>query len=171
MRLYPPAWMQARFVAQECEIDGVRLPKGTMVILSQWVIHRLPDLWDDPDAFVPERWDPANDQKVPSGAYFPFGGGPRICIGMPFAQMEARLILANILQSYFPQPVAGYTPGRQALITLRPKRNLQVILSPINSTSTGSWTNIVNQPTVNGLERQGCLNAILSMFGLTSLLK
>jgi cytochrome P450 len=171
MRLYPPAWMQARFVAQECEIDGVRLPVGTFVIMSQWVIHRLPEIWGDPEVFRPERWDPANDQQIPPGAYFPFGGGPRICIGMPFAQMEAKLILANMLQNYYLQPIPGYTPGRQALITLRPKRKLQVTLSPVNSTSTGSWAKVANRPVANGVERQGCLNTILGMLGLTSLLK
>src|SRR5215471_12650683 len=98
MRLYPPAWMQMRFVAKESTIDGVRLPVGTLLILSQWVIHRLPDIWQDAEAFKPERWDPANEQRIPPGAYFPFGGGPRTCIGMPLAQLEARIILASILQ-------------------------------------------------------------------------
>src|SRR2546425_11449681 len=73
MRLYPPAWLQMRFVAKESELDGVRLPVGTLVILSQWVMHRLPEIWQDPEVFRPERWDPANKQQIPPGAYFPFG--------------------------------------------------------------------------------------------------
>jgi cytochrome P450 len=137
MRLYPPAWIQMRFVAKEVELDGVRLPVGTLILLSQWVIHRLPEIWGDPEVFRPERWDPVNGQRIPPGAYFPFGGGPRICIGMPFAQLGARLILATILQHYTPQPVPGYTPGFQPLINLRPKRNLRVTLIP--TASSTSW--------------------------------
>jgi cytochrome P450 len=170
MRLYPPAWLQMRFVAKESEIDGVMLPVGTLVILSQWVIHRLPDIWPDAEVFKPERWDPANGQQVPPGAYFPFGGGPRTCIGMPLAQLEARLILASILQHYTPQPVPGYTPGFQPTITLRPKRHLQVTLMPASSSdSDAQWQQLVrvnDMAVQNGTERQGCRNALLSLFGL-----
>ena len=130
MRLYPPAWLQMRFVAKESEIDGMKLPVGTLLILSQWVMHRLPEIWQDAEVFKPERWDPANEQHIPPGAYFPFGGGPRTCIGMPLAQLEARIILASILQRYTPQPIPGYTPGFQPTITLRPKRHLEVTLMP-----------------------------------------
>src|SRR5438067_1984513 len=170
MRLYPPAWLQLRFVAKESELDGVRLPVGTMVILSQWVIHRLPDIWQDPEIFRPERWDPANEQQLPPGAYFPFGGGPRTCIGMPLAQLEARIILANILQHYTPQPVPGYTPGFNPVITLRPKNHLQVTLLPASSNdSDAQWRQLVslNERAVQeGSDRQGCRNALMGLFGL-----
>lgn len=163
MRLYPPAWLQMRIVAQECELDGVRLPVGTVVILSQWVIHRLPSLWEDAEVFKPERWDPANEQQVPLAAYFPFGGGPRMCIGMPLAQLEARMILTSILQDYIPQPIPGYTPGFQPTITLRPKRHLQVNLMPTSSGDVGALMR-VNDRALQ--ERQGCRNALLGLFGL-----
>jgi cytochrome P450 len=170
MRLYPPAWMQMRFVAEEFELDGVRLPPGTLLMLSQWVIHRLPDIWEDPEVFRPERWDPANGQQVPPGAYFPFGGGPRICIGMPFAQLEARLILATILQHYTPQTVLGYKPDLQPVITLRPKHHLRTILIPTASNASASqWRQLVRVPEtalLEGAERKGCLSAILGLFGL-----
>jgi cytochrome P450 len=170
MRLYPPAWLQMRFVARETELDGVRLPVGTMLILSQWVIHRLPAIWEDAEVFKPERWDPAHGQRIPSGAYFPFGGGPRTCIGMPLAQMEARIILASILQRYTLQPVPGYTPGFQPAITLRPKRHLQVTLMPASSSESDSqWKQLVrrNEMVVqNGAERQGCRTALLGLLGL-----
>src|SRR3989454_3198194 len=68
MRLYPPAWMQMRFVAKESGLDGIRLPVGTRVILSQWVIHRLPDIWQDAEVVKPESWDPANGQQIPQAA-------------------------------------------------------------------------------------------------------
>jgi len=168
MRLYPPAWMQMRLVANESEIDGVKLPKGTLLILSQWVMHRLPEIWQDAEIFKPERWDPVNEQHIPPGAYFPFGGGPRTCIGMPLAQLEARIILASILQRFTPQPVPGYTPGFQPAITLRPKRHLVVTLMPAASSESDSrWKQLVStsDPVLQrGLERQGCRNVLLRLF-------
>lgn len=168
MRLHPPAWLQMRVVAKETELDGVHLPVGTLLVLSQWVIHRLPTIWQDAEMFKPERWDPANSQSIPPGAYFPFGGGPRTCIGMPLAQLEARIILANILQDYTPQPVAGYTPGFQPAITLRPKRHLQVHLMPASSSDSDTRTlmRLNDRAVQQGAERQGCRSALLSLFGL-----
>ena len=170
MRLYPPAWLQMRFVAKESEIDGMKLPVGTLLILSQWVMHRLPEIWQDAEVFKPERWDPANEQNIPPGAYFPFGGGPRTCIGMPLAQLEARIILASILQRYTPQPIPGYTPGFQPTITLRPKRHLEVTLMPVSSSDSDTrWKQLVSTSDpalLQGLERQGCRNALMRLFGL-----
>ncbi len=169
MRLYPPAWMQVRFTAEDVEIGGVALPQGTMLIVSQWVLHRLPEIWGDAEVFRPERWDPASEQSIPPGAYFPFGGGPRTCIGMPLAQLEAKIVLATILQRYTPQPVPGYTPGLQPVITLRPKRNLRTILIPTATNSNGSsnaWRQLVPAPSRAVQERKGCLTALLSLFGL-----
>jgi cytochrome P450 len=171
MRLYPPAWMQMRFVDKGFELDGVRLPPGTLLMLSQWVIHRLPDIWEDPEVFRPERWDPENAQQIPPGAYFPFGGGPRICIGMPFAQLEARLILATILQHYVPQTAPGYKPELQPVITLRPKRNLHVTLMPTASNASASqWKQLIRVPDASlyeGAGRRGCRTAILNLFRLS----
>src|SRR2546421_5753457 len=171
MRLYPPAWLQLRFVAKESELDGIRLRVGTRVVLSQWVVHRLPDIWQDAETFKPERWDPANGQQIPPGAYFPFGGGPRTCIGMPLAQLEARLILTSILQHYTPQPTPGYTPGFQPVITLRPKQHLRATLMPaFSSDSDAQWQQLarLNDKAVQeGAERQGCRNALLCMFRLS----
>ena len=170
MRLYPPAWLQMRFVSKESVIDGVRLPVGTLVILSQWVIHRLPEIWQNAEEFKPERWDPEKEQQIPPGAYFPFGGGPRTCIGMPLAQLEARIILASILQHYTPQLMPGYTPGFRPVITLRPKRHIEAILMPASSSdSEARWKQLVSvsDPSLRqSLERQGCRNALLRLFGL-----
>ena len=168
MRLYPPAWMQMRVVAKETELDGVRLPVGTVVMLSQWVVHRLPALWQDAEVFKPERWDPANAAQVAPGAYFPFGGGPRICIGMPLAQLEARMILASIVQEYTPQPVPGYTPGFQPTITLRPKRHLEVNLMPASLDTAEAFTRLNERAMQVGSERDGCRNALLGLLGLGS---
>lgn len=130
MRLYPPAWTVGRRAARDVEIEGYHLPAGQVVLLSQWVLHRMPSLWgDDALAFKPERFDPAQPQVVPQGAYFPFGLGQRMCIGMSFAQMEARLVLATVAQRYRIR-VAPHWPVRpQARITVRPKYGLNVTLA------------------------------------------
>ncbi len=168
LRLYPPAWMQLRFVTEEVELGGVRLPAGTLLILSQWVLQRLPEFWQAPDSFMPERWNPEREQQLPSGAYFPFGGGPRTCIGMPFALLEAKLILASVLQRYTPQPDAGYTPGFQPLITLRPKQQLEatLLLAPTGEPEA-EQRELIPINIRAGQERQGCRTALLRLFGLS----
>jgi len=166
LRLYPPAWMQMRRVVEDFELDGKRIPKNTMVMISQWVIHRRPDLWERPDAFWPERWDPVNKQHIVPGAYFPFGAGSRICIGMPLAQLEAKLVLTMYLQRYIPRTVPGYQPGKRAVITLRPRNDLRMILMPTASNGSASdWVRVTNIPNATLQERKGCLTALLSLFG------
>lgn len=173
MRLYPPAWFQARFAAADFDLDGYHFPAGTRFLMSQWVVHRRPDIWGDPEVFRPERWDPANGQSIPPGAFFPFGGGPRTCIGMPFAQFEAKLILTSILQRFVPQTVPGYQPALNPTITLRPKNNLRVtLLSATADPSTDHWDRLMQLPVATdpqALERQGCLNTLLSLVGFLRL--
>ena len=127
-RVYPPAWSQGRRAIEAFELDGYHFPAGTIVIFSQWVLHHLPDIWEDPEVFRPERWDSVNGQKVPQWAYFPFGGGSRMCIGMPFAQMETKLLLATILQRYSPRLVPGFPVVLKPRVTLRPKYGMRMIL-------------------------------------------
>ncbi len=130
MRLYPSAWTQGRQAVGAFDLDGYHFPAGTLLMFSQWVLHRLPDLWGDPEVFRPERFDPVNGQKVPQWAYFPFGGGSRICMGMSLAQLQVRLVLATVLQCYIPHLLPGYTVEPFPLITLRIKRGLQMKLEP-----------------------------------------
>jgi cytochrome P450 len=127
-RVFPPAWILSRRAVEAFDLDGYHFPAGTIANFSQWVLHHLPDIWGDPDVFRPERWDPINGQQVPQWAYFPFGGGPRICIGMPFAELETRLLLATILQHFTPRLVPGFTVIPQPRITLRPKYGMRMIL-------------------------------------------
>lgn len=130
-RCYPPVWMQPfRTVLNDFELDGYHIPAKTQVVFCQWVLHNLPDIWGDPENFRPERWDPSNEQTIPQGAYFPFGMGPTTCIGMPFAQLEIRLILATILQRYTFQlaPSARVVP--QPLTSLRSKYGMLMYLEP-----------------------------------------
>ncbi len=130
MRLFPPAWAIGRRAVEACDIDGYHVPAGQVVMMSQWVTHRMPSIWG-PDAaeFLPERFDPEHPYPVPPFAYFPFGGGPRMCIGMPFAQMEARLLLATIAQQFLPQPVPGFPVVPEPHITVRPKYGLRMTLA------------------------------------------
>lgn len=133
MRLYPPAWSQGRRAIEGFDLDGYHIPAGTFLVFSQWIMHRLPDIWEAADEFRPERWDPVTGQKVPQWAYFPFGGGPRICIGMPFAQLEAKLLLATILQHYRLQLVPGYHLQLLPLITLRPKNGMPMTVHTVSN--------------------------------------
>ena len=127
-RVYPPAWTLIRRAVDAFDLDGYHFPAGTIAVLSQWVLHHLPDIWGDPGVFRPERWDPARGQQVPQWAYFPFGGGPLICIGMPFAELETRLLLATTLQHYTPRLVPGFAVVPQPRVTLRPKYGMHMIL-------------------------------------------
>jgi cytochrome P450 len=126
MRLYPPAWRVGRQAAEDCTIGGFQIPKGMQVVASQWVIHRDPRWYHRPDDFLPQRWDGDLARQLPKFAYFPFGGGPRRCIGDEFAKMEAALILAAIARrfklSLIPNQQIDYFPS----ITLRPKYGIRV---------------------------------------------
>lgn len=130
-RVMPPAWVMSRQSIEPFDLEGYHFPAGTVGIISQWVIHNLPDIWGDPQNFRPERWDPQQqEKKMPQGAFFPFGGGPRICIGMPFANMETHLLLATILQQYTPELVPGFPVVPLPRVTIRPRYGLKVKLEP-----------------------------------------
>jgi cytochrome P450 len=129
-RIYPPAWRQGRQALNDFELDGYHIPAKTITILSQWVVHNILEIWGDPENFRPERWDPTNGQKIPQGAYFPFGLGPHMCIGMSFAQLETKLLLATILQRYTPHLAPGARVAFQPLVVLRPKYGMLMRLEP-----------------------------------------
>ncbi|GHO81755.1 cytochrome P450 [Ktedonobacter sp. SOSP1-85] len=129
-RVLPPVWRMGRRAIRDFTLGDYHLPAGTIVLLSQWVTHNDAEIWHDPQEFRPERWDPIQGEKVPRGAYFPFGLGPRICIGMPFAQMETKLLLAAILQRYTPEPVPDHPIELLPRVTLRPKHGMRVTLNP-----------------------------------------
>jgi len=101
LRLYPPVWAMSRRAIEDATVDGVRVPKGEHVMVMQWAVHRDPALWESPEAFRPERFAAATTSETRSrGVYFPFGAGPRACIGNHFALMEAALVTATLLQRY-----------------------------------------------------------------------
>jgi cytochrome P450 len=128
MRLYPPAWGMARLAVEDVEIGGYLVPKGSGVSLAQWVVHRDPRWYDSPDEFRPERWAGDLAKRLPRFAYFPFGGGPRQCIGNSFALMETTLVLATIAQRFRFRLMPEYPVVPIPSITLRPRYGIKVVL-------------------------------------------
>lgn len=125
MRLYPPAPGISSRVAKEAdEICGVRIPKGGLVAISSWVLHRHRAFWDDPERFDPDRFLPERSVGRPRFAYLPFGGGPRVCIGQGMAMTEATLILATLAQRFRLRLRPGYHVAIQQRITIRPRGGL-----------------------------------------------
>lgn len=121
MRLYPPVWvLEGRRAIEDLEIGGYYVPRGTTMLLSPWLAHRDSRYYPEPERFNPERWRGTFAKELPRYAYFPFGGGPRLCIGQPFAMMEAALLLATIAQRYRLVLCPGQAVTPQPSITLRP---------------------------------------------------
>jgi cytochrome P450 len=129
MRLYPPAFMLTRRVVEPFEIGGYRIERETALIMSQWIVQRDPRWFEAPEAFRPERWEHDLAKRLPRYAYFPFGGGPRLCIGNTFALMEATLLLATIAQRFrfALAPRASVTPLLS--VTLRPAHGIAMVLT------------------------------------------
>lgn len=125
MRLYPPAWAVGREALEDCVIGGYHVPAGTQMFISQYVIQRDGRFFDDPESFDPDRWRDGRAEGLPQYAYFPFGGGPRLCIGNGFAKMEAVLLLATVAQRFKLEPVSGRSPVPQPSITLRPRDGIK----------------------------------------------
>ena len=128
MRLYPPAWGMARLVVEPVEVAGYKLEPGNGVACAQWVVHRDPRWFDVPEKFLPERWEGDLAKRIPRFAYFPFGGGPRQCIGNSFALMEATLILATVAQRFRFNLVKEHPVKPLASITLRPAHGIRATL-------------------------------------------
>jgi cytochrome P450 len=128
LRLYPTGWSFSRNTLADDEIGGYSIPRRSMVLISPYTVHRHPAFWERPEAFEPERFMPERAAGRPRFAYFPFGGGPRQCIGNVFAMTEAQLILATIAQRYRLRVVPGHPVEPEPLITLRLKHGLKVTL-------------------------------------------
>ena len=128
MRLYPPAWSLGRQALTDVTIGGMPIKKGEQVWMIQYAMHRDARFFPEPSRFHPERWSGDMQKRLPRYAYFPFGGGPRFCIGQSFAMMEAVLLLATFARAYrvslvSPQPIEPMTA-----VTLRPKHGVRVRL-------------------------------------------
>ena len=130
MRLYPPAWLVGRKPIAGDTIDGFPLPKKCNVLMGTYLIHRRPDLWPDPEKFDPERFTPDKVKARHRYAYFPFGGGPRLCIGNNFALMEMHLLLAALAPRFKPEMAQDHDPVAEPYITLRPRGGINIRLIP-----------------------------------------
>jgi cytochrome P450 len=129
LRLYPPAYVMGREAVNDCEVGGYPVGRGNTVFVSQWLMHHDARYFENPDAFIPERWADGLVKRLPKYAYFPFGGGPRMCIGSNFAAIEAALLLATIAQRFRLTLVPDHPIELLPSITLRPKHGIRVVVA------------------------------------------
>lgn len=128
LRVRPPVWAIGREAIGDCALDDVPVKKGMGIFVSQWVMHHDSRFYDKPEEFRPERWTREFSDKLPKFAYFPFGGGPRTCIGNIFAMVEATLVLATILQRFHLSTVQGQKIELDPVVTLRPKHGIKMVI-------------------------------------------
>ena len=129
LRLYPPAYAVGREPIEECEIGGYRVPRHTQIFAFQWATHRDPRYFENPDLFDPDRWTAEFSDKLPKYAYFPFGGGPRQCIGNYFAMMEIILLLATIGRRFKFSLAPDQRVEVWPAMSLRPKNGIKMVVS------------------------------------------
>ena len=127
MRLYPPAWLVGRRAVNEYRIGDYYVPPRSIIVMSPWIVHRDARHYPDPLRFDPDRWTPEFKAALPRFAYFPFGGGPRQCIGESFAWMELVLLVATVAQQWRFELVPGHPVVPHAAVTLRPKHGMKMI--------------------------------------------
>jgi len=128
LRCFPPAWVVGRRLLSDYDMGGYTLPARSIVLLCQSVTHQDPRFWPDPDRFDPDRWTPEAEAARPKFAFFPFGGGPRVCIGEQFAWMEGVLLLAALGQKWRLRLAPGQVVAAQPIITLRPKYGMRMLV-------------------------------------------
>jgi cytochrome P450 len=130
MRLYPPAPALARRPREAMSFAGQEVTPGTQITVAIYPLHRNRGLWEQPDAFAPERFTPEQVKARPRHAYMPFGAGPRICIGMQFSLMEASIVLAQLVRAYRFAPLEGYRPETVGHVTIRPHAGMPLYVTP-----------------------------------------
>ena len=129
LRMYPPAWIGPRRSIEPFELGGVSVPGGVFVNYCSWASHHLPEVFPEPSRFRPERFTPEAKAALPKGAYVPFGGGSRTCIGMRFGQLEVKAIAASILRRFRLELVdPALEPSIRQMPTLSPRGGLPVVV-------------------------------------------
>lgn len=145
MRVYPPVYAIGREALCDCELGGYRVPRGYTVMMPQWVVHRDPRFFAEPERFRPERWTAQFRRDMPKFAYFPFGGGPRICIGNTFAMMEMTLVLAAIGQRFSLQMAEGVIEPKPTF-TLQPAHGIPMRIerrtAPVKAATPGEASEV-----------------------------
>jgi len=126
MRVFPPAWITDRIALQDDEVNGIKIYKGEIIGIYIYGAHHSEDLWDNPSVVDPERFTPENQKDIPAFAYFPFGGGPRLCIGQQFAWTEMQLALYHLIKHFDFKLIDGRQVELEPLITLRPKDGMDM---------------------------------------------
>jgi cytochrome P450 len=127
LRLYPPFYLNGRETVEEVELGGYRIAKGRLIFYAQWITQRQGRYFEEPECFRPERWEGGLMERLPKYAYFPFGGGPRICIGNMLALMETRLLVAMCVQRFRLALPEGHALELFPMFTLRPKGGLPIV--------------------------------------------
>ncbi|HEY6549781.1 MAG TPA: cytochrome P450 [Solirubrobacterales bacterium] len=130
LRLYPPAWIGPRRAVRDFEFGGYRVTRGAYVNYCSWASHRLPEVFPEPEAFTPERFSRERKAALPRGAYVPFGGGRRICIGKRFGQIEVKLVATMLLQRLRLDAMPGRTMTVRQMPTLSPRGGLEMRVLP-----------------------------------------
>ncbi len=137
LRLYPPADVLGRQAIADCSVGGVDVPRGTNLFMSTWVVHRDPRYFEGPDTFDPDRWTDAFERSLPRFAYFPFGGGPRNCIGQTLATAEAVLALATLCHHFHFDPDPTFELALWPSITLRPRAGVRLVVRERHESAAG----------------------------------
>jgi cytochrome P450 len=130
MRLFPPAWMLSREVIDDWEIAGFRVARGMQISMCSWIVQRDARFFPEPLRFRPERWIDGSTESIPTYGYFPFGGGQRMCIGRPFAMLEATIVLAGVARRFRLRSVPGHEVVALPSMTLRPRHGLPMRVEP-----------------------------------------
>ena len=129
LRLYSPVAIMARDAVEDDVVDGHAVPAGTVVTIAPYMTHRHPDFWEKPLSFYPDHFTPERVEARPRYAYYPFGAGPRVCLGKHFALLEGALVLAEVGQRYRPSLVPGQVIKPHWSGTLRPEGNVMMTLA------------------------------------------
>jgi cytochrome P450 len=128
LRLFPPVWMIPRDAINDDHIGGYRIPAGSTIFVSPYLVHRHPEFWENPEAFDPERFLPERSRDRPRHAYIPFGGGPRLCMGADMAAMESLLILVTVVQRFRVHLVSGHHEEPECIIDMVPRYGVRATL-------------------------------------------
>ena len=128
LRVYPPVWVIPRDAIHDDRIGGYHIPAGSTILLSPYLTHRHPECWENPEAFDPERFAPAASHARPRHAYFPFGHGPRLCMGVDMAMMEMLLVLVMVVQRYRIHLVPGHREEPECILDMIPRHRVRATL-------------------------------------------